>query len=119
MYLCHLDPCAALICDNYAMCKASSDDETSCQCKESCANEPYPVCGSNRVTYRNFCSLKRDSCLKQEPISSNHFGSCSEYICVAVSCSYVLLREYAKWYIDLCVVCETCLQLVLLKIVDY
>ena len=67
-------------CENYAECKVSSNDQTGCQCQKTCTNEPYPVCGSNRLTYPNLCSLKRDSCLKQELISVKNSGSCSKSI---------------------------------------
>jgi hypothetical protein len=58
----------------------------ACICpSENCQSQPIQaVCGRNEVTYMNTCELKEASCNKQEVISVQYLGKCSESLNVTV-----------------------------------
>ncbi|GLE09282.1 hypothetical protein PINS_up020891 [Pythium insidiosum] len=48
----------------------------SSRCARSCKNEPSPVCGSDGVTYANFCLFNVASCLNRS-LEIAHYGDCT------------------------------------------
>ena len=40
-----------------------------------CHNQPFPICGSDRKTYRNRCKFKQAQC-KKNGLKQNHAGKC-------------------------------------------
>ncbi|XP_027047303.1 agrin-like [Pocillopora damicornis] len=69
-------PCALLKCDFYAECKAQLDGSLECVCPRQCPLSFDPVCGSNRQTYLNKCTLQVESCRTQTRITVARRGQC-------------------------------------------
>lgn len=72
------NPCDNKLCPYYAICVQSSTNVNSsgCECPQ-CDDQIYdPVCGSDDITYPNFCSLKKHSCAQQLLIFAKYSGPC-------------------------------------------
>ena len=78
------DPCEGKQCSFGAQCVPSLDGQTArCQCPEQCSHYgdsvgSRPVCGSDGVTYRNVCELKRSACHAMEDVTVKYEESCGE-----------------------------------------
>jgi len=50
-------------------------------CNTTCLlHSALPVCGSDKITYNDECSLKAEACASGKPLIVVHEGQCSEYL---------------------------------------
>ncbi|KAL3870490.1 hypothetical protein ACJMK2_038545 [Sinanodonta woodiana] len=52
-------------------------DSGRCACRELCAAEYDPICGSDGKTYSNLCDLETTACRTNEPIYVATYGNCT------------------------------------------
>ncbi|XP_044177974.1 agrin-like [Acropora millepora] len=69
-------PCVLLNCDFYAKCQAELDGSLKCVCPKQCPLSFSPVCGTDRLTYPNQCTLQVQSCRSQTRITVARMGQC-------------------------------------------
>ncbi|XP_015747432.1 PREDICTED: agrin-like, partial [Acropora digitifera] len=69
-------PCVLLNCDFYAKCQAELDGSLKCVCPKQCPLSFSPVCGTDRLTYPNQCTLQVQSCRSQTRITVAKMGQC-------------------------------------------
>ncbi|CAK8694953.1 unnamed protein product [Clavelina lepadiformis] len=56
---------------------ADCNENNTCVCTHHCKGQKqFPVCASNRHTYKNLCKLKKASCMQQRPITIKCHGDC-------------------------------------------
>ncbi|XP_071744325.1 agrin isoform X3 [Lepeophtheirus salmonis] len=71
-----VNPCKLLNCDWGQECEISKQGITNCVCPQQCEPIIRPICGSDRITYENLCSLRKSACEKRKIISPIHYGIC-------------------------------------------
>ncbi|KAJ7350952.1 hypothetical protein OS493_037639 [Desmophyllum pertusum] len=74
-----LDPCTNASCKYYSHCVASSPDQFTCVCENSCPSYEEQVCASNGRTFNNLCLLKQEICRTRGNYTKYHPGSCTDY----------------------------------------
>lgn len=78
------DPCEKVKCKNHGVCVRDRNMIRGyrCKCKKcsSFENTVFPVCGTDRRTYRNECHLKRRSCRRNRHVTIAYKGSCGMVI---------------------------------------
>lgn len=72
------EPCEKTYCAWGATCVVSESGKAMCQCPADCPSTSEPVCGSDDVTYTNYCHLRQTSCLKRKNTRVKHQGACGE-----------------------------------------
>jgi len=78
MYFPVSEPCEKTYCAWGATCVASEDGKALCQCPPDCPLTLDPVCGSDDMTYANYCHLRQASCQKRKNTRVKHQGACGE-----------------------------------------
>ncbi|KOC64150.1 Agrin [Habropoda laboriosa] len=73
------EPCEKTYCSWGATCVVSENGKPLCQCPTDCPSTSEPVCGSDNVTYSNYCHLRKTSCLERKTTRVQHQGACGEY----------------------------------------
>ena len=73
-----LDPCAARDCEHSAKCVTKADDSTVCTCPEACPSTRNSVCGSDDVTYKNECEMRRNMCKAGKSGKLKKMGACGK-----------------------------------------
>ncbi|XP_063870508.1 agrin-like isoform X4 [Scylla paramamosain] len=73
-----LNPCSELTCLPGEECKVDIYGIARCECPPPCERVMRPVCGSDDVTYDNYCELHRAVCVKQTDIVVSYVGVCGE-----------------------------------------
>ncbi|XP_020299873.1 agrin-like isoform X1 [Pseudomyrmex gracilis] len=82
------EPCEKTYCAWGATCVVSESGKAMCQCPADCPSTSDPVCGSDDVTYTNYCHLRQTSCLKRKNTRVKHQGACEiKDPCVNLNCS--------------------------------
>lgn len=76
-----LDPCAARDCEHFARCVSKADDSTICTCPEDCPTVRKSVCGSDNVTYKNDCEMRREMCKAGKTGKLKKIGVCGKLVC--------------------------------------
>lgn len=71
------DECSMIVCRAGRECRVNMNGEAACRCVANCPDHFVPVCGSNNVSYDNFCLMHRDACLTGVHISLQKKGYCS------------------------------------------
>lgn len=79
------EPCEKTYCSWGATCVVSESGKPLCQCPADCPSTSEPVCGSDNVTYTNYCHLRQTSCLKRKSTRVKHQGACGEYSSIILS----------------------------------
>lgn len=74
------EPCEKTYCSWGATCVVSENGKPLCQCPTDCPSTSEPVCGSDNVTYTNYCHLRKSSCLERKSTRVKNQGACGEYI---------------------------------------
>ncbi|EZA61401.1 Agrin, partial [Ooceraea biroi] len=74
------EPCEKTYCAWGATCVVSEDGKALCQCPADCPLTSDPVCGSDDITYTNYCHLRQASCQKRKNTRVKHQGACGEYL---------------------------------------
>ena len=72
-----LDPCTNATCNYYSHCLASSPNQFTCVCENSCPLYEEQVCASNGRTFTNLCLLRREICRTSGNYTDYHPGSCA------------------------------------------
>ena len=82
-----VDVCSSTLQCNYGgKCGLLSTGKATCFCPIKCSTkDDNPVCGQDRVTYPNLCTVQRYSCIRQRPIEVQYYGPCSKLFCFQVS----------------------------------
>jgi len=78
MYFALSEPCEKTYCAWGATCIVSEDGKALCHCPTDCPLTSDPVCGSDDVTYENYCHLRQVSCQKRKNTRVKHQGVCGE-----------------------------------------
>jgi len=73
----YADECSMIVCRAGRECRVNTNGEAACRCVANCPDHFVPVCGSNNVSYDNFCLMHRDACLTGVHISLKKKGYCS------------------------------------------
>ncbi|KAG7212122.1 hypothetical protein KM043_012470 [Ampulex compressa] len=71
-------PCEKTYCAWGAACVVSESGKALCQCPPDCPTTSEPVCGSDDVTYTNYCHLRQASCHKRKNTRVKHQGACGK-----------------------------------------
>ena len=80
-----LHPCLSITCPWYEVCKAYGPLEAKCECDEPCHDYEAQVCGSDGVTYKNYCKYKLAVCKGSRNLTIAHNGSCfRKYVIIKV-----------------------------------
>ncbi|PBC32384.1 Agrin [Apis cerana cerana] len=69
-------PCEKTYCSWGATCVVSENGKPLCQCPTDCPSTSEPVCGSDNVTYTNYCHLRKSSCLERKSTRVKNQGAC-------------------------------------------
>ncbi|XP_071806055.1 agrin-like isoform X2 [Asterias amurensis] len=77
--------CESFSCEFGAICEMSVKGP-KCVCPEECVKFDSPICGSDDNVYPNECELNVQACRKQEVITVESQGDCTE--CEGVKCEY-------------------------------
>ena len=72
------NPCATKECKFHGICYEEAG-LGKCGCSRRCEKSFDPVCGSDKVTYPNECTLKVVSCQQRVLITVKSKGICSEF----------------------------------------
>ncbi|XP_028394352.1 uncharacterized protein LOC114518524 isoform X7 [Dendronephthya gigantea] len=85
-----VDVCSrTLQCRYGGKCGQLSTGKATCFCPIKCSKKDNaPVCGKDRVTYHNLCTVQRYSCIRQRTIEIEHYGPC-----MVSSCKEALQEE--------------------------
>ncbi|KAK1119589.1 hypothetical protein K0M31_003625 [Melipona bicolor] len=70
------EPCEKTYCSWGATCVVSENGKPLCQCPTDCPSTSEPVCGSDNVTYTNYCHLRKTSCLERKTTRVKNQGVC-------------------------------------------
>ena len=72
--------CTINKCSYHAECKAVNRMISQCVCPHlgDCPKNPSFVCGSDKITYRNICTLKAIACRLKLDIEVSAAGFCSK-----------------------------------------
>ncbi|XP_070168751.1 agrin isoform X6 [Polyergus mexicanus] len=82
------EPCEKTYCAWGATCVVSENGKALCQCPADCPLTSDPVCGSDDVTYTNYCHLRQASCHKRKNTRAKHQGACEiKDPCTKLNCS--------------------------------
>ncbi|XP_076277738.1 agrin-like isoform X5 [Lasioglossum baleicum] len=82
------EPCEKTYCSWGATCVVSESGKPLCQCPTDCLPTPDPVCGSDNVTYTNYCHLGQTSCLMRKNTRVQHQGACEiKDPCAKLNCT--------------------------------
>ncbi|XP_076799986.1 uncharacterized protein LOC143445055 isoform X2 [Clavelina lepadiformis] len=74
---------------------ADCNENNTCVCTHHCKGQKqFPVCASNRHTYKNLCKLKKASCMQQRPITIKCHGDCDT--CLKIFKAKTRLFQIAK-----------------------
>lgn len=73
------EPCEKTYCSWGATCVVSENGKPLCQCPTDCPSTSEPVCGSDNMTYTNYCHLRKTSCLERKTTRVKNQGACGEY----------------------------------------
>ena len=73
------------------------------ECKQDCVNVDAPLCGSNKITYKNFCELHNAYCT-DPTLKIAHEGPCGKTKNNIYKCK--LLINVIYWLIDVLLVDE-------------
>ena len=60
--------CQEKICKYGSTCEDHIDGNPQCVCSFHCPSIHEPVCGSDNMVYTNDCTLKQESCRRQEQL---------------------------------------------------
>ena len=76
----YLDPCEDHECQYGGQCVVDDYNRPICSCEEVCNDmiDFKKLCGTDGITYKNLCEMKRLSCDQQRDIKVNYTGSCGE-----------------------------------------
>lgn len=69
-------PCHKHVCHYGAICVIKAGYAV-CECP-SCSEEFEPVCGTDGISYTNFCRLKQEGCQRKADIEVAYHGLCSK-----------------------------------------
>ncbi|KOX73003.1 Agrin [Melipona quadrifasciata] len=75
------EPCEKTYCSWGATCVVSENGKPLCQCPTDCPSTSEPVCGSDNVTYTNYCHLRKTSCLERKTTRVKNQGVCASEVC--------------------------------------
>ncbi|XP_031566740.1 agrin-like [Actinia tenebrosa] len=79
--------CPDTNCQYGSRCEVREDGLQVCTCPEKCPLTYDPVCGSNRKTYINLCSLTADACKSKIKLTVSFKGRC--YVgCSSTKCGF-------------------------------
>nr|XP_033325096.1 agrin-like isoform X2 [Megalopta genalis] len=80
--------CEKTYCSWGATCVVLESGKPLCQCPTVCPLTSDPVCGSDNVTYTNYCHLRQTSCLKRKSTRVQHQGACEiKDPCAKLNCT--------------------------------
>ncbi len=85
------NPCDRTSCEQYygSYCEIDAQGFAFCKCETKCDPILSYVCGSDGVTYKNQCELKKESCIANLIITVAHVGICGIINpCVDHSCNF-------------------------------
>ncbi len=91
------NPCKNYKCPHNAWCIPSDDFRSpKCVCHQTCfdvgdSDDNIPVCGSNGITYKSLCHLKREACTLMADIEVKYWGKCGMFSVVSIH--YPCLHE--------------------------
>ncbi|XP_049859023.1 agrin-like [Schistocerca gregaria] len=78
------DGCENHKCSHYGICESDGAGTVRCICPEACDDLEAPVCGTDSITYRNECELRRSSCQLQKALAVAYRGACD--LCEGIKC---------------------------------
>ncbi|XP_058793471.1 agrin-like isoform X2 [Phymastichus coffea] len=92
-------------CEHYGICESEPSGEAKCICPSNCEEAESTgssiVCGSDGITYKNECELKKTSCTSQILIVVSYKGDCE--MCTSIKC-----ENGARCEAGVCICPETC-----------
>ncbi|XP_054001386.1 agrin-like isoform X3 [Hylaeus anthracinus] len=82
------EPCEKTYCSWGATCVVLETGKPLCQCPTDCPSNSEPVCGSDGVTYTNYCHLRQASCNQRKNTRVKHQGACEiKDPCAKLNCT--------------------------------
>ncbi|XP_050484807.1 agrin-like isoform X6 [Bombus huntii] len=82
------EPCEKTYCSWGATCVVSENGKPLCQCPTDCPSTSEPVCGSDNMTYTNYCHLRKTSCLERKTTRVKNQGACEiKDPCAKLNCT--------------------------------
>lgn len=68
------------MCQYGGQCVVDNNNRPICSCEEVCSDitDSRKLCGTDGVTYKDLCDMKRLSCDQQRDIKVNYTGPCGE-----------------------------------------
>ncbi|CAD1476240.1 unnamed protein product [Heterotrigona itama] len=72
------EPCEKTYCSWGATCAVLENGKPLCQCPTDCPSTSELVCGSDNVTYTNYCHLRKTSCFEKRTVRVKNQGVCGE-----------------------------------------
>ncbi|XP_067207512.1 agrin-like isoform X4 [Linepithema humile] len=82
------EPCEKTYCAYGATCVVSEAGKAQCQCPVNCPLTSNPVCGTDDVTYTNYCHLQEANCNKRINTRVKNQGACQiKDPCTKLNCS--------------------------------
>ena len=99
-----LNPCSELTCLPGEECTVDMYGIARCECPPPCEPVMRPVCGSDDVTYDNFCELHRAVCVKQTDIVVSYVGVCGEiwwifFVVIAIIIIIIVIIRLERIYV--------------------
>ncbi|CAB3980260.1 agrin-like [Paramuricea clavata] len=88
----HVNPCQYTKCPYHSRCIVINLHSAKCLCQNlfDCSKQHSLVCGTDKVTYRNNCTLKAIACRLKKNIRVHSTGYCK------FPCAHVKCRNFAK-----------------------